>query len=160
MKTFEEIMENHKALIEVADSSKMRELSYIISDFAEDMREYHPKEVDEFLLEVENLVCPYLDEQTAHEITEQFVNKDGTKGAHWTKTQVDEVATKYNIDTKGALFNCWDLYVAMNMIYSDYYKSSRPFEDYVELTKDWLTDPDWHGAGKTKDYFMMKRKHS
>ena len=160
MRTFEEIMEKHKALIEVADSSKMRELSYIISDFTEDMREHHHEEVEVFLEEVENLVCPYLDEHSAYEITSKFVNKDGTRGAHWTKSQVDEVAVKYNIDTKGHLFNCWDLYVAMNMIYSDYYKPTRPFEDYVELTKDWLTDPDWKTPGKTKDYFMMKAKHS
>lgn len=154
MKTFKCIMDKHS---ESANERVMHDLTDVISNFTEDMRASHPKEVEEFLCEVEDIVCPYVSETDAMEITSGFVNKDTTTGEHWNKTQTDEVAAKYRINTDGERFNDWDFYVTLNMMYSDYYNTKFSLDEYVQLAKDWLTDPDWSEPGKTKAYFNLKK---
>lgn len=83
-------------------------------------------------------------------------NEDGTKGPHWTVEETTSVANQMGINLKSEKHNKWDWYVAMNMIYSDYYKAvvamtgSANTKHFAELAKAWLCDKDidegkmWH----------------
>lgn len=81
----------------------------------------------------------YLTKDEAMEYVEHFKNKDGSVGEHWTYEQT----TKY-LESHEELshLNPVCFYVAINMMYSDYYKPTRPVEAYAGLAKDFLTDPD------------------
>ena len=85
------------------------------------------------------LLFPPFTEQKATEIVSKFVNKDGTRGAHWSFSQVRDVAKTHPEVQK---FDFLDFYVTLNMIYSDYYCSKFNTEDYIQLTIDFLGDTD------------------
>ena len=66
-------------------------------------------------------------------------NSDGTKGPHWTLEQTNV----YKPD--GVSEYCWEC--ALNMMYSDYYKTAvkhgvNNVDFYVDLAKDFLFDKD------------------
>lgn len=68
---------------------------------------------------------PHFDEEHARYAVEGMENEDGTKGPHWTVEETTSVANQMGINLKSEKHNKWDWYVAMNMIYSDYYKNER-----------------------------------
>ena len=105
-----------------------------------DFEAAHPAKVKEFLREVEDvLLYPPYTEQEAKNIVSMFVNKDGTRGAHWPIEEVREVAKKKPELTK---FDCYDFFITLNMMYSDYYNSKFTAEDYIEFAEDFLDDID------------------
>lgn len=83
-----------------------------------------------------------IDERTAHKWAKKFRNADGSVGAHWTVEQLEPLR-----NSLAPTCEKWDLYVAANMMYSDYskvaqkYGADRP-EFYVEMAKAFLCDPD------------------
>lgn len=99
---------------------------------------------------------PHFDEEHARYAVEGMENEDGTKGPHWTVEETTSVANQMGINLKSEKHNKWDWYVAMNMIYSDYYKAvvamtgSANTKHFAELAKAWLCDKDidegkmWH----------------
>lgn len=74
-------------------------------------------------------------------------NEDGSRGQHWSVEETSALANQYGIrfDSK---FNKYDWYVALNMVYSDYYKvivnmtGSNNSKYFVELAKAWICDKD------------------
>lgn len=111
--------------------------------FVESMRVLHPAEVDKFLTDMENDICyPPLTEAQAKAYVSGMDNKDGTKGEHWTHEQTQ---TYMNSHEEYKNLNDLDFYVAMNMMYSDYYKPSYTTENYASMAKDFLTDKDAPG---------------
>ena len=105
-----------------------------------DFESAHPAKVKEFLREVEDvLLYPPYTEQEAKNIVSMFMNKDGTRGAHWPIEEVREVAKKKPELTK---FDCYDFFITLNMMYSDYYNSKFTAEDYIEFAEDFLDDID------------------
>lgn len=83
-----------------------------------------------------------LDEQTAHEWMENLQNEDGSKGPHWTKEQTTQVMEKRGFDC-----NRLEWWVAMNAMYSDYFKVAKKhnvnnIDFYADLAKAWLHDAD------------------
>lgn len=94
----------------------------------------------------------HLGEKTAKCWVDRMVNKDGTKGAHWTWEQTEQVRKD-----KGLQFDSSDWYAVLNMMYSDYYHSKLDTSMYIEMAKDWLSDSD---VGKKKTlkyyYFVVK----
>lgn len=83
----------------------------------------------------------------AEEITRKMVNEDGSKGAHWNMEQTKQVMEQRGIQTDPVEF-----YVAMNMMYSDYYPVAKKLnvnsvDFYAELARAFLEDKD---AGKDK----------
>jgi hypothetical protein len=74
-------------------------------------------------------------------------NKDGSSGEHWNY----ETTTKV-LDSKGYDFHACDWYYVLNMIYSDYYKSGRSDDTYIELAHDFLDDID-APDDKAKKYY-------
>lgn len=84
---------------------------------------------------------PHFDEEHARYAVEGMENEDGTKGPHWTVEETTSVANQMGINLRSEKHNKWDWYVAMNMIYSDFYKAvvamtgSNNTKHFAELTK-------------------------
>lgn len=81
-------------------------------------------------------------EVTAQKWVREFRNADGTTGPHFKMDQAEQYRNA----------NCpecdrWEFYVAMNMMYSDYYETAKKFgadrpEFYACMAKAFLNDPD------------------
>jgi hypothetical protein len=138
MKYYKKIMDcvDHKHITD----EMWEEVAEDTNDFLEDIKVSHPDKVHHFLKKIEDvLLFPPFTEQKANEIVSKFVNKDGTRGAHWSFSQVRDVAKTHPEVQK---FDFLDFYVALNMIYSDYYCSKFNTEDYIQLTIDFMGDTD------------------
>lgn len=80
-----------------------------------------------------------LTEAEAYSYVSKMRNKDGSTGGHWTYQQTTDYLTSH----KGlSHLNPVCFYVAMNMMYSDYYEPSWPIETYASLAKDFIEDED------------------
>lgn len=90
---------------------------------------------------------PHFNEEKARKAVSKMENEDGTRGPHWTIEEAVALANQHGIrlDEK---FNKYDWYVALNMIYSDYYKvivsiaNSAHNKYFVDFAKAWLCDKD------------------
>ena len=119
--------------------------------FVESMRVLHPAEVDKFLSHMEDDICyPPLTEAQAKEYVSHMQNKDGSTGEHWTLEQVKAFMQSHS---EYSSLNALDFYVAINMMYSDYYKAAYTTENYAALAKDFIGDKD---APKNKVVRYMK----
>lgn len=102
---------------------------------------------------------PHFDEEHARYAVEGMENEDGTKGPHWTVEETTSVANQMGINLRSEKHNKWDWYVAMNMIYSDFYKAvvamtgSNNTKHFAELTKAIATD-------KTQIVDMVKQSYN
>ena len=101
---------------------------------------------------------PHFNEEHARKAVSKMENEDGTRGPHWSLEETTALASQYGI-TLGTKFNRYDWFVALNMVYSDYYRvimniantaSTKPF---VELAKAWLHDKDLD-EGKMWYYYI------
>ena len=82
-------------------------------------------------------------------------NEDGTKGAHWSLEQTNNVAKNNGVTFEH--FNEYDWNYVMNMMYSDYYKAGgSDVNFYVELAKAFLMDKDAPEGKALKYYLAMK----
>lgn len=110
------------------------------------------------LLCITLIACAYMyfvvPAEEAKDYVRHFVNKDGTTGAHWTMEQTKSYqATHEEVEDLNPI--CF--YVAMNMMYSDYYQPERKTDTYAILAKDFLEDED---APKDKLKRYLKAMHS
>ena len=92
-----------------------------------------------------------LTKEEAQEYVSKMKNKDGSYGGHWTYDQTTEYMLTHE-ELRDLNRVCF--YVAMNMMYSDYYKPTRTVADYAMLAKDFLTDPDGK-SDKVKRYMEV-----
>ena len=86
----------------------------------------------------------HLNKEFAHKWVSKMLNKDGTSGGHWSYEQTSQYAT---------IYDKYDWYAIMNMMYSDHYNSRFDVSTYVELAKDWFADKDVD-EGKTLKYYL------
>lgn len=108
--------------------------------FVESMRVLHPAEVDKFLHDMENEICyPPLTESQAKEYVAHMTNKDGSKGEHWTLEQTKAYQAGH---AEYANIDALCFYVAMNMMYSDYFKPAYTTDNYASMAKDFIEDKD------------------
>lgn len=82
------------------------------------------------------------DEQTAHEWMEKLKNADGTTGPHFSKEQV-----KGMMNQKSVQLDPMELWIAMNMLYSDYCKVAKKLNVnnvnfYMDMACAFLDDED------------------
>lgn len=90
---------------------------------------------------------PHFNEEHARKAVSKMENEDGSRGPHWSIEETTTLANQYGINL-GNKFNRYDWYVALNMVYSDYYKvivsiaNSNTVKHFVEFTKAWLCDRD------------------
>lgn len=86
---------------------------------------------------------PHFNEEYARKAVMKMENEDGTRGPHWSLEETTTLASQYGI-ALGSKFNRYDWFVALNMVYSDYYRvimnitGSNNTKHYVEFAKAWL----------------------
>ena len=84
---------------------------------------------------------PHFDEETFNKAVSCMRNADGTKGPHWSESEISDYAHSHGCSY--SKFNEWDLAYAMNMAYSDYYGSvPNSTEAYYKIAKAFLEDKD------------------
>lgn len=128
-------------------TESMEKLTEMVDDFVEEVKEKHYDKVEDFLIQVDLLLNPHFTKYSAHYVVSKFENKDGSIGEHWSRETTDKV-----LESKGYDFNPCDWYYVLNMMYSDYYKSGRSDETYIELAYDFLSDKD-APKDKAKRYY-------
>lgn len=90
---------------------------------------------------------PHFNEEHARKAVSKMENEDGSRGQHWSLEETTSLANQYGIRLDEE-FNKYDWYVALNMVYSDYYKvivnmtGSNSSKYFVELAKAWICDKD------------------
>lgn len=88
---------------------------------------------------------PHFNEEYARKAVMKMENEDGTRGPHWSLEETTTLASQYGI-ALGSKFNRYDWFVALNMVYSDYYRvimnitGSNNTKHYVEFAKAWLIE--------------------
>lgn len=90
---------------------------------------------------------PHFNLEESHKAVNKMQNEDGSRGPHWSIEETTSLANQYNVNLRDR-FNKYDWFVALNMIYSDYYKvivnisNSNNAKHFVEFAKAWLNDKD------------------
>lgn len=103
---------------------------------------------------------PHFNEEYARKAVMKMENEDGTRGPHWSLEETTTLASQYGI-ALGSKFNRYDWFVALNMVYSDYYRvimnitGSNNTKHYVEFAKAWLNDKDID-EGKMWYYYIQE----
>lgn len=106
----------------------------------------------------ERMYGPHFNEECALRAVSKMQNDDGTIGQHWSLSEAISLANRYGIALNTEQYNKYDWYVALNMVYSDYYNVTRSntindtTKFFVELAKYWLKDKDVD-EGKMWYYF-------
>lgn len=101
---------------------------------------------------------PHFNEEHARKAVSKMENEDGTRGPHWSIEETTSLANQYGVSLNNK-FNRYDWFVALNMIYSDYYRvminisNSNSPKNYVEFAKAWMNDKDID-EGKMWYYYM------
>lgn len=90
---------------------------------------------------------PHFNDEHARKAVSKMENEDGTRGQHWSLEETTALANQYGIRLDEKI-NKYDWYVALNMVYSDYYRvvvsmtGSNNTKYFVELAKAWIHDKD------------------
>ena len=90
---------------------------------------------------------PHFNEEHARKAVSKMENEDGTRGPHWSLDETTSFANQYGINLNSK-FNRYDWFVALNMVYSDYYRvivsmiGSASVKHFVEMAQAWLNDKD------------------
>lgn len=105
---------------------------------------------------------PHFDEECARKAVSKMENEDGSRGQHYTLEEAYRLATQYGVPLTNKV-NKYDWYVALNMVYSDYYRAilnicgSVNTKHFVEFAKAWLMDKD-ADEGKMWHYYVYIMK--
>lgn len=137
--------------IDDANEEDMEMLTEKTDKFVEEVRSHNPELVEKFLMKIDLFLNPHFSKETAKYAVSKMKNKDGSTGEHW-----DYETTSKVLDAKGYDFHSCDWYYVLNMIYSDYYKSGRSDDTYIELAHDFLDDVDAPDDKAKKYYKAMK----
>lgn len=131
-------------------NAKDRLLVNLLNDVAGSDKEAVHKWLDIFKGEAK--YRNFLTEEEAHEIVAKFQNADGTKGAKWSYAEIKNVIDRNNLKMEEEpYFNCYSMFVAINMFVSDQYKTllkwagnseSKMFELCYDLSYNQLKDID------------------
>ena len=150
-------MKDYKGIMDCVDHHHVadevwKEVAEDTHEFIEEVRMSHPDRVHHFLKKIEDaLLFPPFTEERANEIVAKMANKDGTRGAHWSMAQVRDLSKNH---TNLREFNCVEFFVALNMVYSDFYCSKFTTEDYIQMAVDFLGDKD-APKNKIRRYFKV-----
>lgn len=89
------------------------------------MAELHPKTAEMWLDKLEAMYWNnYLSKAEADDVVAKFINQDGTKGPHWGYDVFRGAVESLGGAVKDEpYYNCYSLWVAANMIYSDHAQS-------------------------------------
>lgn len=146
--TFRKLIDEY---LDDADSDTMEALTDKINHFVEEVREHNEDMANKFLMKVDLLLNPHFTKETAKFAVSKMKNKDGSEGEHWSYETTSKV-----LRNRGYEHNEADWYFVLNMIYSDYYKSGRSEDTYIELACDFISDIDAPDDKAKKYYKAMK----
>ena len=91
-----------------------------------------------------------LGEHEAREQVAMFKNPDGTRGEHWDKKTIKSMVEAYPQLHK---YPFWDIYYALNAVYSKFYDPSYGIKNYVKMATQLL------GVGDDmSSYYNSRRK--
>lgn len=91
-----------------------------------------------------------LSEHEAREQVAMFKNPDGTRGEHWDKKTIKSMVEAYPQLHK---YPFWDIYYALNAVYSKFYDPSYGIKNYVKMATQLL------GVGENmSSYYGSRRK--
>ena len=123
----------------------------VLSEIMHELKEKYPAYYRKYDKRLEDIYKYHpLTKEEAIEYVAKMTNKDGTVGAHWTYEQTTNYLNSH-LDFANINPNCF--YVAMNMMYSDYYQPARTVDTYAMLAKDFIQDKD-APADKVKRYMV------
>lgn len=89
----------------------------------------------------------------------ELENIDGTDGPHWKHPEdVFKAAEQLGIPLETKRYKKWDLYAAVNMVYSDFYDEDKPDSMYIKDGYRFVSDPDFKRIGKMKIYAASAHK--
>lgn len=78
----------------------------------------------------------YLSKAEANEIVAKFINQDNSRGAHWGydvfKGAVESLGGNM---AEAPYYNCYALWVVVNMLYSDHYNSASEYVPKEDMPK-------------------------
>lgn len=126
----------------------MEHLTRKVNWFVEKVREDNSELAEHFLTKVDIILNPHFTKDSAKMVVSKMENKDGSTGEHWNYETTSKVLHNHNLD-----FDESDWYYVLNMIYSDYFKSGRADDTYIELAIDFLDDAD-APKNKAKKYYL------
>lgn len=69
-----------------------------------------------------------------------------------------EIAPQLGIPLETKRYKKWDLYAAVNMVYSDFYDEDKPDSMYIKDGYRFVSDPDFKRIGKMKIYAASAHK--
>ena len=82
----------------------------------------------------------FLSKHDAEKIADSLINQNGVKGPHWGyetfKNAVESLGGKV---TENPYYNCYALWVAANMLYSDHYNSAKEYVPESDMPKYFYT---------------------
>lgn len=120
------------------------------------------EDYDVLINNIENELQPFLNEEKAKYYVSQIINNDGTKGPHFTMEQVSGTLMTKHIETETENYNFYDLYVQINLIYSDLGPILNFDTDKIIASAlAYLNDKDFPGKGEisyTKWYCEAKEE--
>ena len=89
----------------------------------------------------------------------ELENIDGTDGPHWKHPEdVFKAAEQPGIPLETKRYKKWDLYAAVNMVYSDFYDEDKPDSMYIKDGYRFVSAPDFKRIGKMKIYAASAHK--
>lgn len=139
----------HRKLIrKIADSgtpAQMEALADVLADAVDELDEDERKDTECALHRI--LYGDHLGAELAEKWVAAMINKDGTRGGHWTKEQAEDVRRKVAPSADPC-----DFFAVLNMVYSDFFNPRFDAEIYAGLAKDWLDDADAE-PGKALRYY-------
>ena len=132
-----------------------------VSDFIKPMKETDKKGYWTLMRQVYGMMSEghYNEEFALHDVAQiEYTDKEGKshKGAYWTVEQTDEVAKTLTLP---ACVNKWDVFVALNLMYSDLCKDMDEKNIIKAANLFYFADEDWSAKGsstKVWDYVCCK----
>jgi len=145
----------HKAnidhIIKQGTFQQMEEMREVLVEAISKLKEFSPTSYSEVEFDLHKIAHNgKLGEDLAKKWVSCMQNKDGTTGEHWTWDQVLQVQKDKKIGTDPG-----EVYAVLNMMYSDYYNPKFDTNVYVEMTKDWINDPDVQDYKTLKYYYYV-----
>lgn len=119
---------------------KKLEMFCLIEDILKEVKRKYPTYYEAFENKLRELThADGLTELEAKAFVAHMENEDGTRGAHYDSATVRRLIGEHPHLKE---FPMWDVYAALNMVYSDFYMPKFDTNTYLNLAYKFLNDKD------------------
>lgn len=134
--TINELFEKMKT----ASDEQNEEALNVFNEMLMAIKRTYPSQYKKYSEKLEQIYhSEHISKEEAMEYVSGMVNKDGSTGEHWTLEQTKSYQKSH---PSYASIDPYCFYVAINMMYSDYYTPGRSVETYADLASSFLNDKD------------------